>query len=207
MKIIIAIILVLLVITSYPSFEYQRAITGETALETKISGNEVANGETLLLEIIPSDTVLIENITSGLGDTSAVRLFDHPVEPGGAYFALIGINYYAQPYDDTLHVHWTESDMSFARSIPFSVVRGTYKSTRITGVPQSRVTPSAADYRRIARERREIAAAYKSVRDSVLMDGPFRMPTEKVNYRGIRVPACFQRPIAKCAFGVGYARL
>ncbi|HCQ04738.1 MAG TPA: hypothetical protein DIT99_30515, partial [Candidatus Latescibacteria bacterium] len=69
----------------------------------------------------------------------------------------------------TIHVEWTEMDRIYDRSLPFQIVRGPYKSEVIRGVPQSRVTPSAADYRRIARERRIIGEAYIAVRDSVLM--------------------------------------
>ncbi len=179
-----AIILTLFVIGAYPSFEQQRVGAGASALKTRLSGETVANGETLLLEITRPDTVVLEHITAGRGDTTALRLYEHPVLKDDGFFALVGIDYYAEPYADTIHVMWTEDDLSHTRSLPFRVTRGSYPSSRVTGVPQSRVTPSAVDYRRIARERREIGAAYVSVRDSVLMEGPFRMPTDKVTITG-----------------------
>ncbi|MBT5874777.1 MAG: M23 family metallopeptidase [Candidatus Latescibacteria bacterium] len=184
MKLIAASVIVFLIIAAYPSFQYQRMLVGAPALETRVSGAQVANGETLLLEIIQADTVALGHIAVGIGDTTALRLYPHPAEEDDALFAMLGIDYYARPYEDTLRVMWTEDDIFYERAIPFAVVSGTYPSTRITGVPQSRVTPSAADYRRIARERRQIGAAYISVRDSLLMDGPFRMPTEKVTITG-----------------------
>ena len=154
----IATILTLFVISTYPSFEYQRKGAGASALKTRLSGETVANGETLLLEITRPDTVVLGHITAGLGDTTALRLYEHPVLADDGYFALVGINYYAEPYSDTIHVMWTEDDISYTRSLPFQVTRGSYPSSRVTGVPQSRVTPSSADYRRIARERKEIGA-------------------------------------------------
>lgn len=184
MKLIAASVLVLLLIAVYPSFQYQRTLVGAPAIETRISDAQVANGETLLLEIIQADTVALGHITAGIGDTTKLRLYPHPAEDDHAVFAMLGIDYYARPYEDTLRVMWTEDDIFHERAIPFAVVSGSYPSTHISGVPQSRVTPSAADYRRIARERREIGAAYVSVRDSLLMDGPFRMPTEKVTITG-----------------------
>ena len=54
-----AIILTLFVIGAYPSFEQQRVGAGASALKTRLSGETVANGETLLLEITRPDTVVL----------------------------------------------------------------------------------------------------------------------------------------------------
>ena len=108
-----------------------------------------------------------------------LRMYPHPTEPEGVLFALIGIPYRAAPGPDTVHVQWTESDRVFDRELPFTIVAGPYRSEQIRGVPQNRVTPSAADYRRIARERKIIAAAYEAVRDTVMMEDTFRYPVEK----------------------------
>ncbi len=107
------------------------------------------------------------------------RMYPHPTAPDGATFTLVGIPYGASPGPDTLHVEWTESDRIFGRELPFSVVAGPYRSEQISGVPQNRVTPSAADFRRIARERKIIAAAYEAVRDTTMMADTFRYPVEK----------------------------
>ncbi len=107
------------------------------------------------------------------------RLYPHPTAPDGVLFALIGIPYRAAPGPDTVHVEWTESDRVFDRALPFNIVAGPYRSEQIRGVPQSRVTPSVADFRRIARERKIIAAAYEAVRDTVMMEDTFRYPVEK----------------------------
>ena len=107
------------------------------------------------------------------------RLYPHPTAPDGVLFTLIGIPYRAAPGPDTLHVEWTESDRVFGRELPFTIVTGPYRSEQIRGVPQSRVTPSITDFRRIAREQKIIAAAYEAVRDTVMMDDTFRYPVEK----------------------------
>ncbi len=108
-----------------------------------------------------------------------LRMYPHPTGSDGALFALIGIPYHAAPGSDTVHVEWTESDRVFDRDLPFTIVPGPYRSEQIRGVPQNRVTPSAADYRRIAQERKVIAAAYEAVRDSVMMEDTFSYPVEK----------------------------
>ena len=120
----------------------------------------------------------VADLTVSTGDRIH-RLYPHPTESDGTLFTLIGIPYGAAPGPDTLHVEWTESDRIFGRDLPFSVVAGPYRSEQIRGVPQNRVTPSAADFRRIARERRIIAAAYEAVRDTAMMADTFRYPVEK----------------------------
>ncbi len=107
------------------------------------------------------------------------RLYPHPTAPDGVLFTLIGIPYRTEPGPDTVHVEWTESDRIFDRELPFRVVPGPYRSEQIRSVPQSRVTPSAADVRRIARERKIIAKAYEAVRDTAMMEDTFRYPVEK----------------------------
>lgn len=179
-KKIIALILVCFIIGVYPSFLPPRVLHGTGALVTRMSSTEASNGHTLLLEITPQDSVALRYITAVRGDTTTLRLYDHPKKQDGSSFALIGISYFASHGPDTIHVGWTEDDIAYGRALPFTIVEGPYRSEQIRGVPQSRVTPSAADYRRIARERKKIAEAYVSVLDSVLMDGAFRMPVEKV---------------------------
>ena len=76
-------------------------------------------------------------------------------------------------------MEWTESDRVFGRELPFTIVAGPYRSEQIRGVPQSRVTPSVTDFRRIALERKIISAAYEAVRDTVMMEDTFRYPVEK----------------------------
>ncbi len=107
------------------------------------------------------------------------RLYPHPTAPDGVLFTLIGISYRTEPGPDTVHVEWTESDRIFDRELPFTVVPGPYRSEQIRGVPQSRVTPSAEDVRRITRERKIIAQAYEAVRDTAMMVDTFRYPVEK----------------------------
>jgi len=106
-------------------------------------------------------------------------MFPHPANLDGVLFTLFGIPYRDVPGPDTLHVEWTESDRIFNRELPFSVVAGPYRSEQIRGVPQNRVTPSAVDYRRIARERKIIAAAYEADRDTTMMEDTFSYPVEK----------------------------
>lgn len=118
------------------------------------------------------------DLTVSTGDR-VHSLYPHPTAPDGVLFALIGIPYRAAPGPDTVYVEWTESDRIFDRELPFAIVAGPYRSEQIRGVPQSRVTPSVADFRRIAREQRIIAAAYEAVRDTVMMEDTFRYPVEK----------------------------
>ena len=120
----------------------------------------------------------VADLTVSTGDRIH-RLYPHPTAAEGVLFTLIGIPYRTEPGPDTVHVEWTESDRIFDRELPFTVVPGPYRSEQIRGVPQSRVTPSAADVRRIARERTIIAKAYEAVRDSAMMVDTFRYPVEK----------------------------
>ncbi len=178
MKIITMIVLIALGLGGESFFEKIRVYRGVTALDVRLSSPEVANGHALLFECIPKVIDTVFDLTVAR-DTTALRLYAHPTEPSGAFSVLIGIPYYAKLRSDTIHVEWTEMDRIYDRSLPFQIVRGPYKSEVIRGVPQSRVTPSAADYRRIAKERRIIGEAYIAVRDSVLMDATFSYPVEK----------------------------
>ncbi len=178
MKIIAIIMLTVLCLGGESFFDEIRIYQGAMALDIRLSSTEVANGHTLLFECIPRTLDAALDLTA-TRDTTALRLYPHPTEPTGAHFSLMGISYYAELQPDTIHVEWTEMDRIYDRSLPFRIVRGPYKSETVSGVPQSRVTPSAVDYRRIARERKIIAQAYIAIRDSVLMDGTFSYPVEK----------------------------
>lgn len=180
-------------------FHAPRAYLGEQAFSLRLSDGRVANGHTLLLECIPDShgveagrvadlPVARVDLAGPAGPVADLtvstgarihRTYAHPTDPNGVLFTLIGIPYGTAPGPDTLHVEWTESDRIFDRELPFSVVPGPYRSEQIRGVPQNRVTPSAADYRRIARERKTIAAAYEAVRDTAMMVDTFRYPVEK----------------------------
>ncbi len=179
-----------------PFFDGDRTYPGARAVSFLLSGSEVANGHTLLLECrLPGpaesgddhagpdgngspDASQITDLTVARGDR-AQRMFPHPANLDGVLFTLFGIPYRDVPGPDTLHVEWTESDRIFNRELPFSVVAGPYRSEQIRGVPQNRVTPSAVDYRRIARERKIIAAAYEADRDTTMMEDTFSYPVEK----------------------------
>ncbi len=179
-------------------FHAPRAYLGERAFSLRLSDERVANGHTLLVEYIPDGPGeeacrdLAEEAGRDLAEeacraadltvsTSARihRLYPHPTASDGVLFALIGIPYRAAPGPDIVHVEWTESDRAFGRELPFTIVPGPYRSEQIRGVPQSRVTPSVTDFRRIAREQKIIAAAYEAVRDTVMMEDTFRYPVEK----------------------------
>lgn len=203
-----------------PLFDGPRVYLGERAVAFRLSGSEVANGHTLLLECLPARTsggagtaagsivdssgavagsvvdpsgVAVGSVVDPSGvaaalpvtdlvaarGTDRLRFYPHPTEPADVLFALIGIPYRAAPGPDTVHVEWTESDRVFDKELPFTIVAGPYRSEQIRGVPQSRVTPSVADFRRIARERKIIAKAYEAVRDTVMMEDTFRYPVEK----------------------------
>ncbi|MCY4544098.1 MAG: M23 family metallopeptidase [Gemmatimonadetes bacterium] len=180
-------------------FHAPRAYLGEQAFSLRLSDGRVANGHTLLLECIPEGPGVeagrvadlpvaradlagpagrVADLTVSTG-TRIHRLYPHPTEVDSVLFTLIGIPYGTAPGPDTLHVEWTESDRIFDRELPFSVVAGPYRSEQIRGVPQNRVTPSAEDFRRIARERKIIAAAYEAVRDTAMMVDTFSYPVEK----------------------------
>jgi murein DD-endopeptidase MepM/ murein hydrolase activator NlpD len=178
MKFIALIALTTLGLGSESFFDQPRVYRGATALDIQLSDTAVANGHTLLFECVPRSMDAVFDLRAAR-DTTALRLYTHPTEPSGAYFSLMGIPYYTERQSDTIHVEWTEMDRIYDRSLPFRIVRGPYRSETISGVPQNRVTPSAADYRRIARERKIIGQAYIAVRDSLLMDGTFSYPVEK----------------------------
>ena len=179
-----------------PFFDGDRTYPGARAVSFRLSGSEVANGHTLLLESALNgtestegsdleriggryaDSARITDLVVGRGNSSQ-RMYPHPTGAVGVQFTLIGIPYRAVSGPDTLHVEWTESDRIFDRELPFSVVTGPYRSEQIRGVPQNRVTPSAEDYRRIERERKIITKAYEAVRDSLMMEDTFSYPVEK----------------------------
>ena len=143
--------------------------------------NEEQNeaGQTVRTLVANSNsTASVSDIVAASGG-KRLRLYPHPTAPDGVLFALIGIPYRAAPGPDTVHVEWTESDRIFDRELPFTIVAGPYRSEQIRGVPQSRITPSVADFRRIAQEQKIIAAAYEAVRDTVMMEDTFRYPVEK----------------------------
>lgn len=175
----IVFILVLFCVGAGPVFDPPRAFSGAGGLIMRLSSPEVANGHTLLLEItLPDSTVPVRHVYARQSDRS-LRVFAHPARPRLGRFALIGIPYLAEPGADTVLVGWTENDLAYTRTLSFRVVHGPYKSEQIRGVPQSRVTPSPADLRRIEREKAEIAAAYETVRDSLMMAGSFQSPVEQ----------------------------
>ena len=193
---IVMIVAIAFCLGGEPFFDGDRTYPGARAVSFLLSGSEVANGHTLLVECRLSgpetsgdgdagpggngspDASQITDLTVARGDR-AQRMFPHPANLDGVLFTLIGIPYRDVPGPDTLHVEWTESDRIFGRQLPFSVVAGPYRSEQIRGVPQNRVTPSAVDYRRIARERKIIAAAYEAVRDTTMMEDTFNYPVEK----------------------------
>lgn len=199
MNLVLTLVLTAVCLGGEPFFQGPRVYLGEQALSFSLSDDRVANGHTLLLECIvngpgleagrvadlpvarvdlagPAGRVADLAVSTGAG---ILRLYRHPTEPGNVLFTLIGIPYRAAPGPDTVHVEWTESDRIFGRELPFDIVPGPYRSEQIRGVPQSRVTPSAADFRRIARERKIIARAYEAVRDTVMMEETFSYPVEK----------------------------
>ena len=162
-------------------FHAPRAYLGERAFSFRLSEGRVANGHTLLLECIPDGTGVEAGRVSDLTVSTGARIhrtYAHPTNSDGVLFTLIGIPYSTAPGLDTLHVEWTESDRIFGRELTFSVIAGPYRSEQIRGVPQNRVTPSAADFRRIARERKTIAKAYEAVRDTAMMADTFSYPVE-----------------------------
>lgn len=188
-------------------FHAPRVYLGERVFSLRLSEERVANGHTLLLECVPdgpgaeagrdlaeeagraADLPIervdlagpadrVSDLTITTGDRIH-RLYPHPTAPEGVLFALIGIPYRAAPGPDTVYVEWTESDRVFGRELPFTIVAGPYRSEQIRGVPQSRVTPSVTDFRRIAREQKIIAAAYEAVLDTVMMGDTFRYPVEQ----------------------------
>lgn len=205
MNFVLALALTAVCLGGETFFQSPRAYLGEQALLFSLSGDRVAHGHTLLLECIPDGPgedagrvadLPVERVeragpSERAGPAGRVadltvstgarihRLYPHPTAPEGVLFALIGVPYRAAPGPDTVHVEWTESDRIFERELPFTIVAGPYRSEQIRGVPQSRVTPSVTDFRRIAREQKIIAAAYEAVRDTVMMEDTFRYPVEK----------------------------
>ena len=190
MNLVLALALTAVCLGGETFFHAPRAYLGERAFSLHLSDERVANGHTLLLQCSPygpdmeagrnpgEDAGRAADLTVSTG-TRIHRLYPHPTGPEGVLFALIGIPYRAAPGPDTVHVAWTESDRVFDRELPFTIVAGPYRSEQIRGVPQSRVTPSVTDFRRIAREQKIIAAAYEAVRDTVMMEDTFRYPVEK----------------------------
>ncbi|MDE0232807.1 MAG: hypothetical protein OXN93_11060, partial [bacterium] len=207
MNLVLALALTAVCLGGETFFHAPRAYLGERAFSLHLSDERVANGHTLLLQCIPDGADMeagrnpgeeagreadlpveqvdlagpagrATDLTVSTG-TRIHRLYPHPTAPEGVLFALIGIPYRAAPGPDTVHVEWTESDRIFERELPFTIVAGPYRSEQIRGVPQSRVTPSVTDFRRIAREQKIIAAAYEAVRDTVMMEDTFRYPVEK----------------------------
>lgn len=182
MNIVLTLALTAVCLGGETFFHAPRNYLGERAFSLRLSDEQVANGHTLLLECVPAGPGVEPGRAAELtvwAGTRSHRLYPHPTKPEGVLFALIGIPYRAAPGPDTVYVEWTESDRIFDRELPFAIVAGPYRSEQIRGVPQSRVTPSVADFRRIAREQRIIAAAYEAVRDTVMMEDTFRYPVEK----------------------------
>ncbi len=155
---------------------------GQERIGTDADGQSVEGGDGDPVErtgiALPAGVPPVIDIVAASGG-KRLRLYPHPTAPDGVLFALIGIPYRAAPGPDTVHVEWTESDRIFDRELPFTIVAGPYRSEQIRGVPQSRITPSVADFRRIAREQKIIATAYEAVRDTVMMEDTFRYPVEK----------------------------
>lgn len=199
MNIVLTLVMTAVCLGGEPFFHAPRTYLGERAFSLRLSDGRVANGHTLLLEYVPAgpgaEAGRVANLpaarvdlTGPIGPAADLtvssgdrihRLYPHPTAPDGVLFTLVGIPYGTAPGPDTLHVEWTESDRIFGRELPFRVIDGPYRSEQIRGVPQSRVTPSLTDFRRIARERKIIAAAYEAVRDSAMMADTFRYPVEK----------------------------
>ncbi len=182
MNLVLTLVLTAVCLGGETFFYAPRAYLGERAFSLRLSDERVANGHTLLLECIPDGSAVeAESVADLTVSTGAriLRMYPHPTASDGVLFALIGIPYRAAPGPDTVHVEWTENDRIFDRELPFTIVPGPYRSEQIRGVPQSRVTPSAADFRRIARERKIIAKAYEAVRDTAMMEDTFRYPVEK----------------------------
>ena len=182
MNLVLTLVLTAVCLGGETFFHAARTYTGEQAFSFHLSDGRVANGHTLLLKCIPDDPGVEAGRVADLTVSTGARIlpmYPHPTEPDGVLFALIGIPYPTAPGPDTVHVEWTESDRLFGRELPFAIVAGPYRSEQIRGVPQNRVTPSAADLRRIARERKVIAAAYEAVRDTAMMVDTFSYPVEK----------------------------
>lgn len=152
-------------------------LEGADTLNSNLPTAIVANGHTLLLEISKNNSVQVD-YWAVRRDTTAIRLYQRPGVDPNASFALIGIPYETKPGPDTLSLEWSVGDHLYTREIPFRIVAGPYKAESITGVDQSRVAPDAAALERIASERKIIAEAYVAVRDTAMMDGPFKWPVE-----------------------------
>ncbi len=199
MNLVLTLVLTAVCLGGETFFHAARTYSGEQAFSFHLSDGRVANGHTLLLKCIPDDPGVeagrvadlpvaradlagpagrVADLTVSTG-ARILPMYPHPTEPDGVLFTLIGIPYPTAPGPDTVHVEWTESDRLFGRELPFAIVAGPYRSEQIRGVPQNRVTPSAADLRRIARERKIIAAAYEAVRDTAMMVDTFSYPVEK----------------------------
>lgn len=152
-------------------------LQGGDALNPHLPTATVANGHTLLLEITQRDSMPVD-YKAARRDTTAVHLYPRPGVDPNASFALIGIPYETKPGPDTLSLEWSVGDNLYTRDIPFRIVSGPYKAESIKGVDQSRVAPDVAALKRIAEERKIIAAANVAVRDTVMMGGSFEWPVK-----------------------------
>jgi murein DD-endopeptidase MepM/ murein hydrolase activator NlpD len=135
----------------------------------------VPNGNLVLLEI---DLAHRDILTESLAITHsgrAIPLSRHPTKTMGAYFALIGISYYATRGVTDLILEWTDRFGQHIQTIPIDITDGQYRSERITVAPRM-VSPSQKDIERIKAERSELRAIYTDSLEARTWETPFDDP-------------------------------
>ena len=127
---------------------------------------EIANGKTALVIL---DAAKHERLRY---EDKAVPVLAHPLNPGEK-IALIPVGYRTEPGEKTL----LRIAPSGETPIPFRVVDGGYPFETLQVAP-SKVSPNAAQQKRIAKEYREAMAIYEHFTPERYWHSPFALPMD-----------------------------
>ena len=117
----------------------------------KLSARKISNGSILLLRV--DAAVLSSSVTNMQVDfnKTSYRVYPHPMQGNGSFFALIGVPYRTRPGAQKLIFKYSDLTGNQSRQLPFDVVMGKYR-TDVLKVDSRRVDP--AGYLRSAGHRR-----------------------------------------------------
>lgn len=137
-----------------------------------ISNRDVANGQTIFVELDKEKGVKFQNIE--LKD-EVFRIFEHPLDSTKVY-TIIPINYYTKADKGILKLLYTKDKKQFVEAFNLNIKDGNYEKEKIVVDPNKVNPKSKTVLRRISTEYNEAMKVYNNVSNENFISKPFILP-------------------------------
>ena len=141
------------------------------ALTIDMSENEIANGQTVLIEFEKEKNIKYNAV---LLDKKKYKIFDNPCNDTKMY-ALVAVDYDAKPKDTKLQLHYEDKKEQMQQTVMLQIKDGKYEKETLK-VDEAKVHLSEKNIKSAEAETQEAMDIYNTVTDASYITTPFIAP-------------------------------